>query len=238
MKNRSLIIATASTLIASSAGADMIAAHVNSYQTQVTDYNGSVIDLYVQDLYIMSNDAADTLLNVYDVVLPEAARINYYQSFSGTGWVPYNLGGPFDTDAVRRGDSFVTIGGVAQGVARPEQAFGAGDGVVLDPSFGGNGAMYPGEGNTFPEVVGGGWANSNPPSLAGSVGDTVFGLGVFIGRFSSTSDFTLEGTTLSMTWNQGLGTPGQQAGFIVTPAPGALALLGLAGVAGRRRRHG
>jgi hypothetical protein len=236
MKNRSIIIATATTLIASSAGADLIAAHVNSYQTQVTDYNGSMVDLYVQDLYIMSDDAADTLLNVYDVVLPEAARINYYQSVGGTGWLPANLGGPFDTDAVRRGDSFVTIGGVAQGVARPEQAVGAGDGVILDPSFGGNDAMYPGDGNIYPDVIGGGWANSNPPSLAGSVGDTVFGLGVFIGRFSSTSDFTLEGSTLSMTWNQGLGTPGRQTELTVTPAPGALALLGLAGIAGRRRR--
>jgi len=230
------ILGLTTLLLAPVAQADMTAAYVHGYQTQVTDYNGAMFDLYVQDLYVMSDDAADTLLNVYDLVLPEPARVDYYQSVGGTGWLPNNLGGPFDTDAVRRGDSFVTIGGVAQGVARPEQAVGAGDGTLLDPSFGGDDASYSGAGNTYPAVDGGGWANGNPPSLAGLVGDTVFGVGVFIGRFSSLTEFTLEGATLSMTWNQGLGTPGEQAGFVVTPTPGAVALLGLAGLAGRRRR--
>ncbi len=234
MKTGTIILP--SLLLASIAHGDMIAAYVNSYETQVTDYNGSLISLHVQDLYVMSDDAADTLLNVYDVVLPTAAKVDYYQSFAGTGWLPTNLGGPFDTEAVRLGDSFVTIGGVAQGVTRPEQSAGAGDGIMLDPSFGGNDAMYPGDGNPFPEVVGGGWANGNPPNLAGQVGDTVFGLGVFVGRFSSTSSFSLEGTTLGLTWNQSLGTPAEHGSLTVTPAPGALALLGVVGLAGRRRR--
>ncbi len=234
MKTGTITLST--LLLASIAHGDMIAAYVNSYETQVTDYNGSLISLHVQDLYVMSDDAADTLLNVYDVVLPTAAKVDYYQSVAGSGWLPNNLGGPFDTEAVRLGDSFVTIGGVAQGVTRPEQAAGAGDGMMLDPSFGGNDAMFPGDGNPFPEVIGGGWANVNPPSLAGLVGDTVFGLGVFVGRFSSTSSFTLEGTAISMTWNQGLGTPGERGSLTVVPAPGALGLLGLAGLAGRRRR--
>ena len=43
----------------------------------------------------------------------------------------------------------------------------------------------------------------------------------------------LTGGTLEVTWNQGLGTPGQQGGFTIVPAPGALALLGLAGIAGQ-----
>ena len=62
-----------------------------------------------------------------------------------------------------------------------------------------------------------------------------FGLGVLVGRFAYDGDFTLEGTTLEVTWNQGLGTPGDQASFTVTPAPGVLALLGLAGI--HRTRH-
>ena len=63
--------------------------------------------------------------------------------------------------------------------------------------------------------------------------------GTLIGRFAYAEEFSLEGTVFSATWNQGLGTSGQQAEFIVTPAPGAIAMLGLAGLAGgRRRRNG
>ena len=61
---------------------------------------------------------------------------------------------------------------------------------------------------------------------------------MFLGRFSYAGDFSLEGTTFEVTWNQGLGTPGNRAMFTVVPAPGAMALLGLAGLAGRRRRNG
>ena len=76
------------------------------------------------------------------------------------------------------------------------------------------------------------------PELAAAVSEAG-GLGVFVGRFSYMGDFSLTDSTLEVTWNQGLGTPGQQAGFIVNiPAPGALALLGLAGLTGRRRRNG
>ncbi|MAC18898.1 MAG: hypothetical protein CMJ23_04320, partial [Phycisphaerae bacterium] len=95
-------------------------------------------------------------------------------------------------------------------------------------NFGGNNADYPG--NLA------GWYNGNPPTLNGQVVDNDGTLGVLVGRFAYDGDFSLEGSALEVTWNQGLGTPGQQAGFIVTPAPGALALLGLAGIAGRRRR--
>ena len=60
---------------------------------------------------------------------------------------------------------------------------------------------------------------------------------MLIGRFSYDGDFSLEGSTLEVTWNQGLGTPGEQGQFTVNiPAPGAMALFGLAGFAARRRR--
>ena len=102
-------------------------------------------------------------------------------------------------------------------------------------NFGGNGTQIP--------AADAGWYNGSPPSLNGQVGDvagagTIAGsdFGVLIGRFSTGTFANLEGSTLEVTWNQGLGTPGNQAGFTVVPAPGALALLGLAGMAGRRRR--
>ncbi|MAC20434.1 MAG: hypothetical protein CMJ23_12315, partial [Phycisphaerae bacterium] len=102
------------------------------------------------------------------------------------------------------------------------------EGTGLDPNFGGNNADYPG--NLA------GWYNGNPPTLNGQVVDNDGTLGVLIGRFAYDGEFSLEGSALEVTWNQGLGTPGSQAGFIVTPAPGALALLGLAGFSSRRRR--
>ncbi len=180
-----------------------------------------------------SNDAADTLLNVFNMNLASTAEVDYFQSATGTGWLPSNLGGIFDTPALRMADSFVTIGGFAQDTLMPEQAPGAGSGTGLDPHVGGNSALRPG--------ADAGWFNSSPPSLNGQVGQVAaagggLGLGVLIGRFSFDGDFDLIGSTLEVTWNQGIGTPGDQAAFTVTPAPGAMALLGLAGLAGRRRR--
>ncbi len=64
------------------------------------------------------------------------------------------------------------------------------------------------------------------------------GMGVLIGRFAYDGDFDLAGSTLSVTWNEGIGTGAEQATFTVVPAPGAFALLGVAGLAGRRRRNG
>ena len=59
--------------------------------------------------------------------------------------------------------------------------------------------------------------------------------GVLIGRFASMDSINRNWLSLEATWNQGLGTPGEQGQFVI-PAPGAVALLGLAGLAGRRRR--
>ena len=68
-------------------------------------------------------------------------------------------------------------------------------------------------------------------------GSDGLGLGVLIGRFAYDGDFDLTDSELSVTWNQGLSTPGEQGTFIVNiPAPGAMALFGLAGFAARRRR--
>jgi MYXO-CTERM domain-containing protein len=214
--------------IAATASADITGAVVNNYIVTAEDFGGTMVSVNVSDLYLTSNDAADTALNVYNMTMAAAGQVTYFQSTTGTGWAPSNLGSIFDTDALRRADSFVTIGGFS--FMDPEQAPGAGSGTGLDPNFGGNNAAYPG--------ALAGWYNGNPPSLNGQVGETVVGLGVLVGRFSYAGDFDLMGSTFEVTWNQGLGTPGQQAGFTVVPAPGVLALLGLAGLAGRRRRNG
>ena len=232
MKTYALGLGLAS-IVAATASADITGAYVVGYSVTAADFDGSDVTVNVQDLYLSSDNASDVALNVFNYNASSTAASSYFQSFTGTGWTPTNLGGPFDTAALRSADSFVTIGGFAAG-GQAEQAPGAGAGTGLDPNFGGNGAAAPG--------LDAGWYNGSPPSLNGQVGAVpetsgdLFGLGVLIGRFAYDGDFDLTGSTLEVTWNQGLGSPGNQAEFTVVPAPGALALLGLAGFTSRRRR--
>ena len=222
--------------LAGSAAADIIAVEFIEYDLTAYDFGGAVVSVTVQDLYAVSDDAQDVVLNAYSMQLTDSSRVNYFQSFTGTGWIPTNLGGPFDTDALRQADSFVTIGGFDQSTDRPEQVVGAGLGSAVDPDFGGNNVPYPNE------VAG--WYNSSPPSLNGQVAAmswlTKGAYGVLLGRFASTESFTLEGSALQFTWNQGLGTPAEQlpsdVWVTITPAPGAVALFGVAGLARGRRR--
>ena len=214
MRSSLIIGASIATVIAAGASADITGAVVHNYAVTAEDFGGTMVSVNVSDLYLASDDAADTALNVYKFEMVDTGMVNYFQSAVAPGWLPYS-GGIFDTDALRRADSFVTIGGFSY--MDPEQSPGAGAST---------------EGRLT------GWYNGNPPNFNGQVGETVVGLGVLIGRFSYDGEFSLVGSTLGVTWNQGLGTPGQQAGFTVVPAPGVLALLGLAGLAGRRRRNG
>ena len=230
MRSSLIIGASVATIIAAGASAEITGAVTVDYVVTAEDFGGAMVTVDVKDLYLTSNDAADVALNVYNLNMAFDGQVNYFQSATGVGWTPTNLGSIFDTEALRYADSFVTIGGMGFD-NEPAQAPGAGSGTGLDPNFGGNGAAYPGD------LAG--WYNGSPPSLNGAVGNGAAGLGVFVGRFAYDGSFDLTGSTLEVTWNQGLGTPGQQAGFIVNvPAPGALALLGLAGLAGRRRRNG
>ena len=220
MNRNTLLTLAGATLITGAASADITGAYVVNYEVSVEDFGGATVSVFVQDMYLMSDNGADVALNVYNMD-------------TSTGWLAQNAGGIFDNPALRLADSFVTIGGMAQDTLLPEQAPGAGAGTGLDPNFGGNTAAAPG--------ALAGWYNGSPPNLNGQVGqvampDASFGLGVMVGRFATLDAADLVGTTLEVTWNQGLGTGGQQASFTVTPAPGAVALLGLAGLAGRRRR--
>lgn len=224
------IISVAACAISSGAVADITAIGFDEYTVSAADFDGNTVNLYVVDMYMLSDDNNDVLLNIFNMNLPTAAQITYYQSITGAGWAPNNLGGPFDTEATRIGDSFVSIGGVD--FDNPEQTPGAGAGTALDPNFGGSNVDFP------DELAG--WFNSNPPSLIGGVGDTPLGLGVFVGRFSSTQAIgaaNFAGLTLEATWNQGLGTGGEQGEFLYLPGPGSLALLAVAGVAGSGRRR-
>ena len=114
------------------------------------DFGGASVNVNVEDLYLSSNDAADTAINVFNMQLATSAQVSFFQSVTGTGWMPTNLGGIFDTEALRVADSFVTIGGFAQSTLSPEQGPGAYEGspgtpgTNLDPNFGGNTVAHPG----------------------------------------------------------------------------------------------
>ncbi len=230
--NKAVLAGIGTAVLTTAASANITGAVAVSYSKTVEDFGGASASVGITDIYLTADDAADVALNVFDMNLGASAPANYWQSATGAGWLPSNLGSIFDTQALREGDSFVTIGGFgADGFQGP----GAGEGTGLDPNFGGNSASAPGS------LAG--WFNSSPPNLNGSVQalDAIgVGLGVLIGRFSVENGDAPDmlGTTLSVTWNQGLGTDGQQGTFAVSavPAPGALALMGLAGLAGRRRR--
>lgn len=211
MKMRPWIAAgaiVAGTAMDVGARADMTGVVQIGYTVTATDFGGAEVTAYVVDLFMTSDDPSDTLLNIYNFELTFDTNkcpldLCFFQSFTGTGWMPTNLGGPFDTEALRRADSFVTIGGFS---ADALQTPGAGAGTGLDPNFGGNNACHPG--------IDAGWYNSSPPSLNGGTMTYDSGItGVLIGRFASIEgEFSIYGT-LEATWNQGLGTPGQQSAF-------------------------
>ena len=186
------------------------------------DFDGVVVDIWLE-----FDDLDDVLLNIYNFNDPNLGT-NYYQSITGNTWLPNNLGLPFRTPALLFADSFVSIGDYGNGKQ------GNTNGTGLDPNFGGANAPGPGENA--------GWYNSDPSSLIGQAVQTEFtstGIGVFIGRFAVNGAQKLDffGLTGFATWNQGIGTDASQGQFIKIPAPGALALLGIAGLAGRRRRQ-
>ena len=190
------------------------------------DFGGTAVSGYVVDLYLEFNSESDILLNVYNFNDANLGT-TYFQGLTAAGWAPNEQGSIFTTGVSQSFDSFIAIGGVTaeDGDGNPLQM--AGNGVSVDPNFPDNNAAGPG--------ANAGWFNSNPNNPIGSAGGG--GL-VLIGRFSQAGSdgFSMQGSTGWATFNEGLGTPGQQSAFTVIPTPGALALLGLAGLAGRRRR--
>ena len=202
--------ATAVALIAGTAAADFTGIEYREYSVTAIDFDGSSVSVDVIDVYMRSNDSSDTLLNIYNTDF-DLGNTNFFQSFTGTGWLPTNLGGPFDTEALQIADSFVTIGGFDLSTDRPPQAPGSGEGSGLDPNFGGGSACRPG--------ANAGWFNSSPPSYNGAATPSpLFPFNAtLVGRFCLDIPFDLSLSTLEMTANWGLGSPGYQRLFTVRP---------------------
>ena len=238
------IVAGFSAAVAMSAAssADIQGCFYHGYFQTGEDFGGNQVEAYVVDMYVWTDNANDALLNVYNANIANSqGDVAYYQSLTAGGWAPNFQGGIFDTTASRYLDSFISNGGRdADGNASLDAEGNliqmAGNGSNVDPGFGDNDSPAPGEDA--------GWYNGNPnnPIGVGYLNSTLPGalgeqLSIFIGRFTLATEFDLSGQ-LSVTWNEGIGTPGNQQTFDILeiPAPGALALLGLSGLASRRRR--
>ena len=211
------LLAGFGTLVAASAAS---AALTGASVTSMGDIGGGVDTWRV---YIEFDNPADNLLAISGNAAVAALQ---FQSLDGDALVNEvpGLNGtrfedtPFPTAAAY--DSWVTLGET-----------GASD-TSFSPSFLGDvsGALSVINGTSFSQADNGGYFDQNPGTPDGSGGSALI------------AQFTVANFTYSGTIDYTLGGAGSEQGtFSVTtvpvPAPGAMALLGLAGLAARRRRR-
>jgi len=232
MKLSALALAAA---VSSAASATFV-----SYVVTKTSTATGGVSLDVYTVWARFDGATDTVLNVFNFNRTDGSAGNMFyhkdnSSYNGGvlskqygTWSPTLTGSP---TLNRPFDSYLTIGGLPTATNTSN----------ADPSWNSAGAA----GWNRPDVPSGfniGWFNSSPPNLQGRVG----GAGntatdVRIGQFVVDAGANGGTWNLKVGYNNGVaGSPVQFAETTFTlgvvPAPSALALLGLAGLAGRRRR--
>ncbi|RLS89053.1 MAG: hypothetical protein DWI09_05070 [Planctomycetota bacterium] len=201
-------------------------------KSQVSDA-GIALDVYV--LYARFNGATDTVLNAFNFNRTDASQTNMFfhkdnasgntsvlQTAFGT-WNPALTGGNLN----RPYDSYLTIGGLPT----------ATNGTSADPSWG-NPLSW-----NRPDVPNGQNAGWFAPggSIAGRVGQAGnLADSTRLGQFSIARDSDAGVWNMKIGYNNGVAGSAVQFAestfAIGVPAPGAIALLGLAGLTGRRRR--
>ena len=188
------------------------------------------------EVFAQFNGATDTVLNAFhfNKTVGGGSPV-FHHADALTGGVDSTVAGTWNPQFVLAPgamDSYVCIGG--------GEGFASGNSTNADPDFGAAGfnqAQIPFLGAPGNTTNGPGWFNSNPPNNQGRV--NAQGL-VKLGQF------VLGATDAPVTLFLKVGYSNGQAGAPVEfgngtftlgiPAPGAVALLGLAGLAGRRRR--
>jgi len=246
MKNGMMIASLAGLAVAGSAAASFV-----SFVTVTTQVTTGGVLLDQHKVYARFNGATDTLLNVFNLAYSGGsnaadAYAQFYHkdnsSYSGGvlgkqygTWAP-SLTGNATTN--RPYDSYLTIGGnaVATNTSSADPSWNSGgSGAHAGGSQGWNRADLLNNGTM-------GWFNSSPPNLQGRVNIAPNTFDVLVGQF--VLDRGAQGGNWSLTLGYNDGIAGSAVQFAtatfgipgVVPAPGALALLGLAGFAGRRRR--
>ena len=236
-----LLVASAASAIAASANAGFLGFTGFSY---IASNGNRVIDVFA----VVSN-SSDKLLNVYNANITNNAGVGgatFFTQQAGTatrGWKP-DAGSSTRSNIV---DSFMTIG--VDGGAPYDGQYYASAGTGADGGFTSGWSTL---GNTIPANAG--WFLSPPTlpdggaaSLSGMTGTRIdlgpagadSNLGVWCAHL------VMSGSTTSSLWGATaavkdgittLVTSGSVAGGELIPAPGAIALMGLAGFAARRRR--
>ena len=215
MNKASLLTSAAALALTGGAFADF-----TGFRGVESTYEGfNVIDVYADF------DAANSVLNVFNasIFLTDGSDFNHNDLTGAAGsWKPsfsFDIPGSYDSMQ----DSYVTIGyGVGAAAALNQTA--------LDPGFG------TGSGGQIPQGTAG-WFNLTPdnPQYAADNGDGTYSLQVGHFVFAADTTFTFDA---EIGFNDGPGTEVSfgEGVFTTVPAPGALALLGLAGIVSRRRR--
>ena len=201
--------------------------------------------LTVYNVFARFNGATDTLLNCFNLGSTNGAasltgfwhkdNASYNSGVLSQQYGTWNPSQTGSNTANRPFDSYLTVGGIASGTNTSN----------ADPSWvnGGNADARSWNRPDLPNNGTLGWFNSNPPNLQGRVGTAPnTATDVRVGQFVlSASDTAARILTLTVGYNDGV--PGTAVQFGTStftlgavPAPGAVALLGLAGLAGRRRR--
>ena len=231
-------------MIATLAGlavAGSAAASFTSFVVTSTNVTNSGQSLTVYTVWARFNGPTDTLLNAFNFAGVGGANMGgfwhkdnaYYNS--GVLMQDFGTWNPSQSGSVslnRPYDSFLVIGGQAT----PTNTTNA------DPSWvsGGNADARSWNRPDLPTNGTLGWFNSNPPNLQGRVGQlNNTATDVRVGQFALTNGDVSHSTyTLTLGYNDG--GAGSAVQFATStfnlPTPGAVALLGLAGLAGRRRR--
>jgi len=224
----------------------MASATFTGYVVTSTNVTSGANSLTVYTVAARFNGPTDTLLNAFNLrsTNGNASLVGFWHKDNAsynTGvlsqefgtWNPSQTGNAANN---RPFDSYLTIGSQAL----------ATNTANADPSWtiGGNADARSWNRADLPNNGTLGWFNSNPTNLAGRVGNSpgVPTTDVRIGQFVlSASDTALRSFSLEIGYNSGIAGAPVQFGIGTfdlgaVPAPGAVALLGLAGLAGRRRR--
>ena len=216
MKRKALVAVGVTACLAATASADFV-----DFTGEVTDLGSGVSAI---DMYANFSDAGNVFLNIYDsnVVNGDGIanggflHLDFGTLSEGEGsWLPSQSADVAGLNSLF--DSYVTAG---------YSSIGAGNSTALDPNF----LIGNGFGAYIPENAG--WYNGNPDNVQS--GDKIH-LGHFV---MATSDVGFFNFSASTGWKADATTSQVQfgSGSWTVPAPGALALLGLGGLATRRRR--
>ena len=237
---KSALIASAATLAVTS----FAAATLTGWSVTATNVTNAGQALTRYEVFGNFNGATDTLLNVFNfqptggwAAHTDAAAGFWHKDLNQSSpalsqtegtWAPSLTGNAVSN---RPFDSFLLIGGLPV----------AANTTTGDPSWNGPGGVNPSGWNmpTLPLYNDLGWFNASPPNLQGRVGTSPnTATAVKIGQFMlSANDTSFRNYSLTAGFNNGAGGAVQFfTGTFSLPAPGAIALLGLAGLVGRRRR--